>query len=112
MRISDWSSDVCSSELLQPADQLRVSERHWPIRNTPRRPFVPSVARGAMYRGTLEGARVARYTALRVALATGGMPGRAGHRSLQQSRNRFDQLARVLQQGLQQDRKSTRLNSS
>src|SRR3546814_7195920 len=45
--------------------------------------------------------RSARYTALRVALATGGMPGRAGHRSLQQSRNRFDQLARVLQQGLQ-----------
>src|SRR3546814_10869619 len=51
---------IWPDELLQPADQLRVSERHWPIRNTPRRPFVPSVARGEIGRASCR-ERVCQY---------------------------------------------------
>src|SRR3546814_2119766 len=51
MRISDWSSDVCSSDLLRPWPESRSPEVH--ARRAPRRPGVGNSAAPAMIMTTL-----------------------------------------------------------
>src|SRR3546814_8129966 len=42
MRISDWSSDVCSSDLLAPTEVLWRHESLYPTRNSSRASFAPT----------------------------------------------------------------------
>src|SRR3546814_15880854 len=57
MRISDWSSDVCSSDLVLPArsadaDHAGIELRHLPLQQgTPRAPLLPDLRRRALQRG-------------------------------------------------------------
>src|SRR3546814_10497360 len=105
MRISDWSSDVCSSDLLPLRAAVEGETRWWAISG---RPQVDTGGRFAGYRGSgadITAQRQSAEDASRLAL----------YDSLTGLANRFHiskKLDTTLAAFTQQDRKSTRLNSS
>src|SRR3546814_3937258 len=100
MRISDWSSDVCSSDLARPKIDL-----------TPIEAQCLAEARTAAHTEAVRGAKVICALPLEGKILLGGHPDDAGLRDRRQFEVRM--VAPLAPGGvMQDDRKSTRLNSS
>src|SRR3546814_6988889 len=105
MRISDWSSDVCSSDLDDQHGRLTVQDGHVNLT------YLPPTDGGRFVAVVIldEDTPDRLYAISRLWAAIRSRPVPADNRITEQRRKRIPQMLRVVDG---RDRKSTRLNSS